>query len=59
MNAPVLLAQLSGSTQAPPPKTLKITKPANAQALSFHLDGNTRLDFSDSSSEKLTFVKVG
>ncbi|EKS39948.1 DUF5801 repeats-in-toxin domain-containing protein [Afipia clevelandensis] len=59
MNAPVLLAQLSGSTQAPPPKTLKIEKPANAQALSFHLDGNTRLDFSDIASEKLTFVKVG
>lgn len=59
MNAPVLLAQLSGSTQAPPPKTLKIAKPGNAQALSFHLDGNTRLDFSDISSEKLTFVKVG
>ena len=59
MNAPVLLAQLSGSTQAPTPKTLKIAKPGNAQALSFHLDGNTRLDFSDISSEKLTFVKVG
>lgn len=59
MNAPVLLAQLSGSTQTQPPKILKIAKPANAEALSFHLDGNTRLDFSDIASEKLTFVKVG
>lgn len=61
MNAPVLLAQLSGSTPAvpQPPKNLKIEKPANGQALTFHLDGNTRLDLSDIASEKLTFVKVG
>ncbi len=52
MNAPVLLAQLS-------PKNLKIEKPQNGQALTFHLDGNTRLDFSDVASEKLTFVRVG
>ncbi|MGN6284717.1 MAG: hypothetical protein ACTHM2_06165 [Afipia sp.] len=61
MNAPVILAQLSGSVQtsSPAPKTLKIEKPTNGQALSFHLDGNTRLDLSDIASEKLTFVKVG
>jgi T1SS-143 domain-containing protein len=61
MNAPVLLAQLAGS----PPQTnasaknLKLEKPQNGQAVTVHLDGSTRLDFSDISSEKLTFVKVG
>jgi T1SS-143 domain-containing protein len=61
MNAPVLLAQLSGSSPATPPtpKNLKIEKPANGQAFTLHLDGNTRLDLSDIASEKLTFVKVG
>ncbi|KZD20585.1 DUF5801 repeats-in-toxin domain-containing protein [Tardiphaga robiniae] len=61
MNAPVLLAQLAGSTtQAPPsPKNLKLEKPQNGQAISVHLDGNTKLDFADIASEKLTFVKVG
>ncbi|MGM4906697.1 DUF5801 repeats-in-toxin domain-containing protein [Tardiphaga sp. 866_E4_N2_1] len=61
MNAPVLLAQLAGSTtQTPPsPKNLKLEKPQNGQAVTVHLDGNTKLDFSDVASEKLTFVKVG
>ncbi|WP_441227843.1 T1SS-143 repeat domain-containing protein [Tardiphaga sp. 20_F10_N6_6] len=61
MNAPVLLAQLAGSTtQTPPsPKNLKLEKPQNGQAISVHLDGNTKLDFADIASEKLTFVKVG
>lgn len=61
MNAPVLLAQLSGSTPqaTATPKNLKLEKPANGQAVAVHLDGNTKLDFTDISSEKLTFVKVG
>lgn len=61
MNAPVLLAQLSGVAQnpSPTPKILKIEKPATGQALTFHLDGNARLDLGDIASEKLTFVRVG
>ena len=60
MNAPVLLAQLSGSLpQDSSPKTLKVEKPQNGQAVTLHLDGNTRIDFSDVASEKLTFVRVG
>jgi large repetitive protein len=61
MNAPVLLAQLSGSSPqtSAPPKNLKLEKPQNGQAVTVHLDGNTKLDFSDVASEKLTFVRVG
>ncbi len=62
MNAPILVAQLAGSTpqtNSSPPKNLKLEKPQDGQALSVHLDGNTRLDFSDVSSEKLTFVRIG
>jgi T1SS-143 domain-containing protein len=65
MNAPVLLAQLSGSSPqasgspGAPPKNLKIEKPQNGQAVSVHLDGQTKLDFSDVASEKLTFVRIG
>ena len=61
MNAPVLLAQLSGSTVQtnPPPKNLKIEKPQNGQAVTVHLDGQTKIDFSDVASEKLTFVRIG
>src|SRR3954468_23456591 len=60
MNAPVLLAQLAGSSPASAtPQNLKIEKPQNGQGLSLHLDGNTRLDFRDIASEKLTFVRLG
>src|SRR3954469_2803252 len=63
MNAPVLLAQLSGSSSgtpaAAPPKTLKIEKPQGGAAVTVHLDGNTKVDFSDVASEKLTFIRVG
>src|SRR4051812_22852892 len=64
MNAPVLLAQLSGSspqTGAPnaPPRNLKLEKPQNGAAVTIHLDGNSKLDFGDIASEKLTFVRIG
>ena len=62
MNAPIVLAQLSGSQQTSNPNTprnLKIEKPQNNQAVSIRLDGNTKLDFTDIASEKLTFVRVG
>ena len=62
MNRPVLLAQLTGLPTPPtgtPPHVLKVEKPQDGQALAFHLDGNTRIDFSDVASEKLTFVRVG
>ena len=61
MNAPVLLAQLLGSSaQTPaPPKNIKLEKPQSGAAVTVHLDGQTQLDFSDVASEKLTFVRVG
>ncbi|BAM90588.1 putative outer membrane adhesin like protein, multiple VCBS domains [Bradyrhizobium oligotrophicum S58] len=62
MNAPVLLAQLTGtSTQSSPPsaKNLKIEKPQGSQAVTVHLDGGSRIDFSDIAGEKLTFIKIG
>ncbi len=59
MNAPVVLAQLSGSSPQTPQKNLKLTRPQNGQAVTVHLDGQTQLDFSDIGSEKLTFVRVG
>ncbi|MEA2868716.1 MAG: large repetitive protein, partial [Bradyrhizobium sp.] len=61
MNAPVLLAQLLGSTSqpSPPHKNIKLEKPQNGAAVTVHLDGQTQLNFSDISSEKLTFVRVG
>ena len=61
MNAPIVLAQLSGAQPAgnSPTRNLKIEKPQNNQAVTIRLDGNTKLDFSDVASEKLTFVRVG
>src|SRR5437868_3069076 len=64
MNAPILLAQLSGSSPqsgspGAPPKNLKLEKPQNGAAVTIHLDGNSKLDFGDVASEKLTFVRVG
>ena len=62
MNKPVLLAQLSGASAgsaASPPKTIKLEKPQGGAAVTIHLDGNSKLDFSDVASEKLTFVRVG
>jgi T1SS-143 domain-containing protein len=61
MNAPVVMAQFSGS---PPqaiaaPKQLKVEKPQGGQAVTVHVDGHSRIDFSDVASEKLTFVRVG
>ena len=55
MNAPVLLAQLAGSTtQTPPsPKNLKLEKPQNGQAVTVHLDGNTV----DLSTEQTAFAE--
>ncbi|MFC0243784.1 T1SS-143 repeat domain-containing protein [Rhodopseudomonas telluris] len=61
MNAPVLLAQLSGSSSqsSAAPKSLKIAKPQSGQAVTIHLDGAAKIDFSQISSEKLTFVRLG
>src|SRR3954454_13484775 len=64
MNKPILLAQLSGSsTQSglpgATPKNLKLEKPQNGAAVTIHLDGNSKLDFGDVASEKLTFIRVG
>src|ERR1700730_13876325 len=61
MNAPVLLAQLFGSSPSTgaSSKHIKLEKPQNGQAVTVHLDGQTNLDFSDVANEKLTFVRVG
>jgi len=62
MNAPVLLAQLTGtSSQASSAsaKHVKIGKPQGSQAVTVHLDGQSQIDFSGIASEKLTFVKIG
>ena len=61
MNAPVLLAQLAGSSAqtSASTKNLKIEKPQNGQAVTVQLDGNTKLDLADIASERLTFVRVG
>ncbi len=49
---PITLAEIQ-------PNILKLEKPQNGQAVTFHADGQTRIDFSDVASEKLTFVRVG
>ena len=49
---PIALAEI-------PPNILKLEKPQNGQAVTLHADGQTRIDFSDVASEKLTFVRVG
>src|ERR1700712_4804730 len=61
MNAPVLLAQLSGSSPptSAPSKHIKLEKPQNGQAVTVHLDGQSKLDFSDVADEKLALVRVG
>ncbi|REG07399.1 T1SS-143 domain-containing protein [Rhodopseudomonas thermotolerans] len=62
MNAPVVLAQLNGvtpQTSSGSIKDLKVAKPQNGQAVTVHLDGGTKIDFRDISSEKLTFVRIG
>ncbi|MGJ5176990.1 tandem-95 repeat protein [Bradyrhizobium oligotrophicum] len=62
MNAPVLLAQLTGTSSQPSSasaKHLKIGKPQGSQAVTVHLDGQSQIDLSDIASEKLTFVKIG
>ena len=61
MNAPVVLAQLAGSSPqtTASSKTVKLEKPQNGGSLTVHLDGQIQLDFSDIASEKLTFVRVG
>ncbi|MGJ4894650.1 VCBS domain-containing protein [Bradyrhizobium oligotrophicum] len=62
MNAPVLLAQLTGTSTQPSSasaKHLKIGKPPGNQAVTIHLDGQSQIDFSDIASERLTFVKIG
>ncbi|WP_315754110.1 MULTISPECIES: VCBS domain-containing protein [unclassified Bradyrhizobium] len=62
MNAPVLLAQLTGTSSQPSSasaKHLKIGKPPGNQAITVHLDGQSQIDFSDIASERLTFVKIG
>jgi T1SS-143 domain-containing protein len=62
MNAPVLLAQLTGTSSQPTSasaKHIKIGKPQGNQSVSVQLSGQNQIDFSDIASERLTFVKIG
>src|SRR3954468_11412634 len=66
MNAPFSIAPVTGpavatdfSAQSNPPRLIKIEKPQNNQAVTVHLDGNTKIDLSDIASDKITFVRVG
>src|SRR6185369_12594469 len=47
------------SAQSRPLRVIKVEKPQNNQAVSIHLDGNTKLDLSDIAGDKITFVRVG
>ncbi|WP_315831151.1 VCBS domain-containing protein [Bradyrhizobium prioriisuperbiae] len=61
MNAPLVFAELSTAkpVAGAPPKALKLEKPGNGTAVTVHLDGNTRIDFTDIANEKITFVRIG
>src|ERR1700704_861276 len=65
MNAPFSIAQATGlvatdfSAQSKPPRLIKIARPQDNQAVTVHLDGNTKIDLSDIASDKITFVRVG
>jgi T1SS-143 domain-containing protein len=60
MNVRVQVAQANVlNNSIVPTRTIRVTKPEGSQAVTVHLDGVTRLDLSDISSEKVTFVRVG
>ena len=60
MNAPFVVAQATaGQNAGTAPRTIKVTKPEGSQAITVRLDGATRLDLSDISSENITLVRVG
>jgi T1SS-143 domain-containing protein len=61
MNVRVQVAQatLDQSSAPSQPRIIKIEKPQGSQAITVHLDGATRLDLSDISDERVTFVRVG
>ena len=59
MNAPFVVAQAITTGQAATRTTVKLTKPANGQAVSVQLDANTQLDFSGIANDQITLVRVG
>ncbi|NPV19541.1 beta strand repeat-containing protein [Bradyrhizobium aeschynomenes] len=62
MNAPVLLAQLTGTSSQPTSasaKHIKIGKPQGSQSVTVQLNGQNQIDLSEIASERLTFVKIG
>ncbi|HKY87955.1 MAG TPA: hypothetical protein VJL90_14445, partial [Pseudorhodoplanes sp.] len=59
MNAPFVVAQAITSGQSTARTTVKLTKPANGQAVSVQLDANTQLDFSAIAGDQITLVRVG
>ncbi|MDQ2082928.1 VCBS domain-containing protein [Xanthobacteraceae bacterium Astr-EGSB] len=61
MNVRVQVAQatIDNSSNSSQPHIVKIAKPQGSQAITVRLDGATRLDLSDVSDEKVTFVRVG
>ena len=58
MNAPFVVAQAITTGQATQ-QVVKLTKPANGQAVTLTLDANTRLDFSGIAVDQITLVRVG
>ena len=59
MNAPFVVAQAITTGQAASRTIVKLTKPANGQAVSVQLDANTQLDFSGIANDQITLVRVG
>src|SRR5580704_11773613 len=61
MNAPFLLAQAGAATGAAPVRTIKLTKPADGQAVTVEAsyDGSVLIDFSTIANDKITLVHVG
>ena len=62
MNAPFQVAQASsttGQSSATQPRTVKLTKPADATAITIQMDGSIKLDFTGIASEKITLVRLG
>ena len=60
MNAPFSIAQVIPATNTPtPPKIVKVTRPADGQAITIQMDGAVKLDLTAIGSEKITLVRVG
>src|SRR5262245_60226123 len=61
MNAPFRVAQASSTTgqSSAQQRTVKLTKPADATAITIQMDGSIKLDFTSIANEKITLVRLG